>query len=183
MARDVSGRLRRRVDRRATLDPAPPPVFWLRVGMVRGSARRTFAAAILRLSVVANGTTLGGSMPHRGGLGGSAPQAKDERRGSRFPRTHFARARGDEGNRTLNPRLAKAVLCQLSYVPSTNERESPGGPTPARLRSCGSFVGRSGGLAPQVGLGLGGPAAANDQQDSPGHCGECEDLLHDRSPP
>jgi len=24
---------------------------------------------------------------------------------------------GDEGNRTLNPRLAKAVLCQLSYVP------------------------------------------------------------------
>ncbi len=25
---------------------------------------------------------------------------------------------GDEGNRTLNPRLAKAVLCQLSYVPA-----------------------------------------------------------------
>ena len=24
---------------------------------------------------------------------------------------------GDEGNRTPNPRLAKAVLCQLSYVP------------------------------------------------------------------
>ena len=24
---------------------------------------------------------------------------------------------GDEENRTLNPRLAKAVLCQLSYVP------------------------------------------------------------------
>ncbi len=26
-------------------------------------------------------------------------------------------AGGDEGNRTPNPRLAKAVLCQLSYVP------------------------------------------------------------------
>jgi hypothetical protein len=28
--------------------------------------------------------------------------------------------RGDEGNRTPNPRLAKAVLCQLSYVPRTD---------------------------------------------------------------
>ena len=28
-------------------------------------------------------------------------------------------ASGDEGNRTLNPRLAKAVLCQLSYVPGS----------------------------------------------------------------
>ncbi len=27
------------------------------------------------------------------------------------------RGSGDEGNRTPNPRLAKAVLCQLSYVP------------------------------------------------------------------
>ena len=26
---------------------------------------------------------------------------------------------GDEGNRTPNPRLAKAVLCQLSYVPGS----------------------------------------------------------------
>ena len=38
--------------------------------------------------------------------------------------------RGDEGNRTPNPCLAKAVLCQLSYVPS-----------PVRGRS------RTGGLA------------------------------------
>jgi hypothetical protein len=31
---------------------------------------------------------------------------------------------GDEGNRTPNPRLAKAVLCQLSYVPGwANQRE------------------------------------------------------------
>jgi hypothetical protein len=26
---------------------------------------------------------------------------------------------GDEGTRTLNPCLAKAVLCQLSYVPES----------------------------------------------------------------
>ena len=34
------------------------------------------------------------------------------------------RGGGDEGNRTPNPRLAKAVLCQLSYVPGG--REQPG---------------------------------------------------------
>ena len=33
---------------------------------------------------------------------------------------------GDEENRTLNPRLAKAVLCQLSYVP---ERTGPADPS------------------------------------------------------
>ena len=32
---------------------------------------------------------------------------------------------GDEGNRTPNPRLAKAVLCQLSYVPVPS-RTRPG---------------------------------------------------------
>src|SRR4051812_19954960 len=31
---------------------------------------------------------------------------------------------GDEGNRTPNPRLAKAVLCQLSYVPRVPEGPS-----------------------------------------------------------
>ena len=36
--------------------------------------------------------------------------------------------RGDEGNRTPNPRLAKAVLCQLSYVPG-NPRTDPSGDT------------------------------------------------------
>src|SRR5882757_1768308 len=34
---------------------------------------------------------------------------------------------GDEGNRTPNPRLAKAVLCQLSYVPAAD----PGGSAPS----------------------------------------------------
>ena len=28
---------------------------------------------------------------------------------------------GDEGTRTLNPCLAKAVLCQLSYVPEIDK--------------------------------------------------------------
>jgi hypothetical protein len=32
---------------------------------------------------------------------------------------------GDEGTRTLNPCLAKAVLCQLSYVPETDSRFQP----------------------------------------------------------
>jgi hypothetical protein len=37
-----------------------------------------------------------------------------------FPVKHIGAGQsgGDEGNRTLNPRLAKAVLCQLSYVPA-----------------------------------------------------------------
>ena len=40
-----------------------------------------------------------------------------------FPVKHVRAGQmgGDEGNRTLNPRLAKAVLCQLSYVPAGAE--------------------------------------------------------------
>ena len=34
-----------------------------------------------------------------------------------LPGISAGQIRGDEGNRTPNPRLAKAVLCQLSYVP------------------------------------------------------------------
>jgi hypothetical protein len=37
----------------------------------------------------------------------------------------LARSGGDEGTRTLNPCLAKAVLCQLSYVPETDSRFRP----------------------------------------------------------
>ena len=44
---------------------------------------------------------------------------------------------GDEGNRTPNPRLAKAVLCQLSYVPGERGRAAP--PVQAVLvRTCGA---------------------------------------------
>ena len=39
---------------------------------------------------------------------------------------------GDEGNRTPNPCLAKAVLCQLSYVPAAGQG-TPG--------ACGQTVG------------------------------------------
>ena len=66
------------------------------------------------------------------------------------------RAGGDEGNRTPNPRLAKAVLCQLSYVP---------GRGPAAQRR-GRAV-RSGGLAPEVGLGLGRARACGRASTAP----------------
>ena len=41
---------------------------------------------------------------------------KDPRQSSKVEKPQV-RTCGDEENRTLNPRLAKAVLCQLSYVP------------------------------------------------------------------
>ena len=51
-------------------------------------------------------------------------------------------AGGDEGNRTPNPRLAKAVLCQLSYVPGrirgTATRPSGRGRARAVVASCHS---------------------------------------------
>jgi hypothetical protein len=39
--------------------------------------------------------------------------------------------RGDEGTRTLDPRLAKAVLYQLSYVPGSQARRVPSGDSDA----------------------------------------------------
>ncbi|GAA4611255.1 hypothetical protein GCM10023108_02730 [Saccharopolyspora hordei] len=48
------------------------------------------------------------------------------------------------------------------------------------------FAGRSGlggGLTPEVGLGLGRTVAPDDEQDDSSNCGECEQLLHFRSPP
>jgi hypothetical protein len=47
-----------------------------------------------------------------------------------WPAFPLASGGGDEGNRTPNPRLAKAVLCQLSYVPLATRprgRVAPGG--------------------------------------------------------
>ena len=47
-------------------------------------------------------------------FGDHAPvRAPGKATAARVPRS----SGGDEENRTLNPRLAKAVLCQLSYVP------------------------------------------------------------------
>ncbi len=51
---------------------------------------------------------------------GTAPERASPR--STTPVLISENTSGDEENRTLNPRLAKAVLCQLSYVPE---------PTPA----------------------------------------------------
>jgi hypothetical protein len=56
-----------------------------------------------------------------------------------------SRRRGDEGTRTLNPRLAKAVLYQLSYVPGSQARRVPSGDLHAWC----------GGLTPEVGFCLG----------------------------
>ena len=39
--------------------------------------------------------------------------------GARNGRSGAIQKYGDEGDRTLNPRLAKAVLSQLSYVPES----------------------------------------------------------------
>ena len=57
----------------------------------------------------------------------------------------YSQLRGDEGTRTLNPRRAKAVLYQLSYVPGFQARRVPSGDSDARC----------GGLTPEVGLCLG----------------------------
>jgi hypothetical protein len=54
------------------------------------------------------------------GSGGSAPRGNPTRNRASALREQGSPERGDEGNRTPNPRLAKAVLCQLSYVPWLN---------------------------------------------------------------
>src|SRR4051794_35663240 len=71
---------------------------------------------------------------------------------------------GDEGNRTPNPRLAKAVLCQLSYVPRSRPESACGG------RADGART--AGGLVPEVGLLLagrpladGGDGAGDDRRE------------------
>ncbi len=73
---------------------------------------------------------------------------------------------GAEGNRTPNPCLAKAVLCQLSYSPPT---------ATGRLESLGLRLSR---LAPQVGLSLSGTLAADHEQRSASHSNESEQFLH-----
>ena len=70
---------------------------------------------------------------------------------------------GDEGTRTPNPRLAKAVLYQLSYVPAVAR-----GRTHA-VRSAGVPVDPVGRLGPQVFLGVavGGDLLPGDQRRRP----------------
>lgn len=132
--------------------------------------------------------------PHRGGLRGLGPRTEMKKNGKGPTKSALNRTfGGDEGNRTPNPRLAKAVLCQLSYVPWPSPRDRIGGAgdenSPARRTGPGWFrwfAGRSGlggGLAPEVGLGLGSAVAPDDEQHDSSNCGECEQLLHFRSPP
>ena len=48
-----------------------------------------------------------------------------ERKNDRFAQRCSRSAGGDEGTRTPNPRLAKAVLCQLSYAPEMGQTVVP----------------------------------------------------------
>ena len=56
-----------------------------------------------------------------------------------FPRLHdrsvAGRACGDEGARTPDPRLAKAVLSQLSYIPTSVNEAMPGSGGPLWTRT------------------------------------------------
>jgi hypothetical protein len=80
---------------------------------------------------------------------------------------------GDEGTRTLNPRRAKAVLYQLSYVPGSRRD---------KRAQCVSDA-RSGGLAPELCLRLGGTLTLDDDQSNQTDEQQRHNLLHDGSPP
>ena len=111
---------------------------------------------------------------------------------------------GDEENRTLNPRLAKAVLCQLSYVP----RPHPGGRTTTEARNLSDPSSRragqvksptehrdvrvpigpgvllgAGGFVPKGGLGGSGVATLLDQGErTASECKQHKKLLHECRP-
>src|SRR5919112_4737270 len=91
--------------------------------------------------------------------------APPEQRRLRGPR---CRRSGDEGNRTPNPRLAKAVLCQLSYVPGVGG-EPPGGSAGGGRADP---LGAAGGLGPEVGLRPAGRAPADGGEGAGGGCRE-----------
>src|SRR6476620_10491435 len=92
---------------------------------------------------------------------------------------------GDEENRTLNPRLAKAVLCQLSYVPgSPARRRAEGGRT--SLTGGRGVTGSAGGLGRLVPeRGLGGrrlTTTLDKERDTAEDCEQQQDLLHVHHP-
>src|SRR5919206_2682612 len=97
---------------------------------------------------------------------------------------HEPSIRGDEGNRTPNPRLAKAVLCQLSYVPGW-EVGPPGGSAGGGRADP---LGAAGGLGPEIGLRPAGRAPTDGSEGSGGGCREDQLPQHagyllERSPP
>ena len=73
------------------------------------------------------------------------------------------------------------MLCQLSYVPVQPSRCVVGeaGPNGLGRNPTTSDVRFGGRLAPQVGLRLGGTAAAHDQQHNACHGQQQEDFLHE----
>ena len=87
------------------------------------------------------------------------------------PKSGPIRSGGDEGNRTPNPCLAKAVLCQLSYVPLTSG---------AGLRSSYGRLAQSvvaGRLLPEVITGTRLDLAKHEQRGTD-NGGQSQQLLH-----
>ena len=78
---------------------------------------------------------------------------------------------GDEGNRTPNPRLAKAVLCQLSYVPVR------AGPYPLGGAARATSV-AGGGVVPEVVVGPGRPDLRENEGARGQRGNDGEKLLH-----
>ena len=92
--------------------------------------------------------------------------------------------RGDEGTRTPNPCLAKAVLCQLSYAP---RKPVQGTPSPQasgypRFGSRHLGVDRVGGLGPQVLLGLTGLDLAVHKESADRRQDQQDQSLHSDTP-
>src|SRR4051794_21524941 len=157
-----SQRLGRPADARARLGGHDP-------GPARGPVRRRLDEVAERLDRL-RATTCGRVADFCGPSALSLlPKSKIERR---IRRPWACREGGDEGNRTPNPRLAKAVLCQLSYVPwDPRTRRSAGGGVAHR-------TGATGGLVPQVGFCLAARALADDGQGSGGHGSQCQLFQH-----
>ena len=154
------------------------------------SRRRRYPGLPRRHEIVRNGSTLTTAqiLPRLGFCGvSSAPTSglpswlrcaaasalRRQDRKATEPRVTTSRRHhigGDEGNRTPNPRLAKAVLCQLSYV--------PGGPS-LSLRPAGAATSILRRLAPQRCVRLVRGPLAHDC-DYPGDdCYQQERLTHD----
>src|SRR4051812_5136567 len=92
------------------------------------------------------------------------------------PRSKDVCAGGSEGTRTPNPRLAKAVLCQLSYAPGCAVCRFRGG---AAL----SKIGTGGGLVPECALFVGRLDLLGHQCGDAKESDEDEQLLeHEASP-
>src|SRR5664279_2180630 len=106
-----------------------------------------------------------------------APFPSGERGASRGAARPDQAQRGDGGTRTPNPRLAKAVLCQLSYVPEIHVGGPILGPDlELALAVRSAQVRRRGGLRPQVLLFAPLTPAANERSSRGDQRGNSEQL-------